>query len=111
MHANNLVVLRGRLSSEPKVRALPSGVTLVNLEVTTDVDGVSVSVPVVLEASDSKLASGDTVVVAGQVRRRYFRAGGITQSRTEVVASSVVKAGNRRTVARSLEKAAALLLE
>lgn len=109
MHSNNLVVLRGRLSSEPTVRTLPSGTSLVNLEVTTDVDGAGVSVPVVVEADCVSVAAGDEVVVAGLVRRRFFRAGGVTQSRTEVVASSVVKGTSQRSVAKALARAAALL--
>jgi hypothetical protein len=45
------------------------------------------------------------------VRRRFFRAGGVTQSRTEVVAASVVKASSRRSAARAIEVAVAALLE
>jgi len=111
MHSNNIVVLRGRLSSEPKLRQLPSGATLTNLEVTTEIDGAAVSVPVVLESSNARLADGDAVVVTGHVRRRFFRAGGVTQSRTEVIAASVVKVSSRRSTARAIEKAVAALLE
>jgi hypothetical protein len=43
------------------------------------------------------------------VRRRYFRTGGLTQSRTEVVADAVVPAGHvaraRKAVARALDGA------
>ena len=35
-------------------------------------------------------AAGDEVLVTGRIRRRFFRAGGVTQSRTEVVATDVV---------------------
>jgi hypothetical protein len=48
------------------------------------------------------------VVVAGRVRRRYFRAGGVTGSRTEVVADGVVVAGSKaaaRLVDRALRQA------
>ena len=43
------------------------------------------------------LAVGEEVLVTGRVRRRFFRAGGGTQSRTEVLAEVVVrvKAGRR----------------
>ena len=82
MHANNVVVLRGRVSSEPRVRELPSGSAIVNLELTTTVDDVSVSVPVVVEVGTVECVAGDEVVVVGTVRRRFFRAGGATQSRT-----------------------------
>ncbi|HEX2851537.1 MAG TPA: hypothetical protein VHN98_13335, partial [Acidimicrobiales bacterium] len=40
-------------------------------------------------ASAATLDAGDEVVVVGHVSRRFFRAGGATQSRTEVVARSV----------------------
>jgi single-strand DNA-binding protein len=111
LHSSNLVVLRGRLSSEPTLRQLPSGDTLTNLDVTTDVDGAGVSVPVVLASSNPRLVDGDAVVVTGHVRRRFFRAGGVTQSRTEVIAASVVKLYNQRSAARAIEKAVAALLE
>ena len=60
MNANNVVVLRGRVSSEPRVRELPSGSAIVNLEVTTTVDDASVSVPVVVEAATVECAQEDT---------------------------------------------------
>ena len=44
--------------------------------------------------------------VRGSVRRRFFRTGGITQSRTEVVAADIVEAGKRRQVQRVLRLAA-----
>lgn len=44
------------------------------------------------------LTEGVLVVVAGRVHRRFFRAGGLTQSRTEVVAEHVA---TRRQTARS----------
>ena len=45
-------------------------------------------------------AAGAEVVVVGSVRRRFFRAGGATQSRTEVVAEQVVAARRGRDVRR-----------
>jgi hypothetical protein len=38
----------------------------------------------------------------GSIRRRFFRAGGATQSRTEVVAEQVIAADRRRQVIRAL---------
>ena len=93
MNANNVVLLRGRVSSEPRVRELPSGSAIVNLEVTTLVDDVSVSVP----------------VVVGTVRRRFFRAGGATQSRTEVLADKVVRASRTRAVQKLVESVVLVL--
>ena len=45
------------------------------------------------------------VVVVGQVRRRFFRAGGVTQSRTEVVASYIVGARRASDVRKALQRA------
>ena len=103
MNANNVVLLRGRVSSEPRVRELPSGSAIVNLEVTTLVDDASVSVPVVVEAAAVECTAGDEVVVVGTVRRRFFRAGGATQSRTEVLADKVVRASRTRAVQKLVE--------
>lgn len=108
----NVVVLQGALSSAPRVRELPSGAEVTQLEVTTRVADGAVSVPVVVAVPDphvATLAAGDAVVVIGRVARRYFRAGGVTQSRTEVVAERVVRAGRRQAVDRALRRAAELL--
>ncbi len=108
----NVVVLRGTLSSDPVTRTLTSGSVLVSLELTTLVDGASVSVPVAWFDPPLEVASvaGDTLLVTGTVRRRFFRTGGLTQSRTEVVAREVIVAGRRRQE-RSVLSRAALLLE
>ena len=45
-------------------------------------------------------------MVRGSVRRRFFRAGGTTQSRTEVVADEVVAITRRRQVTKLLATAA-----
>jgi single-strand DNA-binding protein len=98
----NVAVLRGTVSSEPKVRDLPSGSSVTNVEVTTRLDDSTCSVPVVLHDATVTVATGDEVVVVGHVARRFFRAGGVTQSRTEVVARSIVKASRRRSVERAV---------
>jgi single-strand DNA-binding protein len=111
----NIVVVAGRLSSTPVLRLLPSGDEVLNLEVTVPGDdGPAESVPVAWPSPPSwagDLDTGNPLVVLGRVRRRFFRAGGNTQSRTEVVARQVVPAGRRRQVAGVLNKAAAALTE
>jgi single-strand DNA-binding protein len=105
----NLVVLQGKLSSLPVHRSLASGSSLVQLELTTDTAIGAASVPVAW--FDPVVAPawevGTELVVAGVVRRRFFRSGGVTQSRTEVVASDVVESRRRqaarRVVARALQ--------
>ncbi|MEX2627127.1 MAG: single-stranded DNA-binding protein [Ilumatobacteraceae bacterium] len=120
MRVDNQVVLRGRLTSAPKVRSLPSGSVLVQLEITTpasdEASSSARSAPVVWFDPPTRSGLGaDTpvgteLVVVGHVRRRYFRAAGTTQSRTEVVAEMVVRASRRREVERALARAADALV-
>ena len=114
--SGNVVILHGVLSSPPRSRELPSGSVLWSWEVTTrDLQGAAQTVPVVAFDPPKlahKLEAGDHVVVAGQVRRRFFRAGGATVSRTEVVASGIANvrrtASVRRIVASAEASVAAL---
>ncbi len=89
----NTVVLRGVVASEPMTRQLPAGNCAVQFDVRTLLPE-STSVPVSwVDPPPSALAPlvvGEPVVVIGSVKRRFFRAGGSTQSRTEVVAERVV---------------------
>jgi single-strand DNA-binding protein len=105
--SNNLVLLRGRVTSEPRIRQLPSGSAIVNLELTTRDGDVASSVPVVLEGAEAGCVAGEDVVVLGHVRRRFFRAGGVTQSRTEVLAERLVAASRHKTVERLVATALA----
>jgi len=108
MSERNVVVLRGTLAAEPRIRELPSGSVLSQFDVTTrDATGTQ-SVPVAWfdpPPSVGDLESGAELVVVGSVRRRFFQAGGATQSRTEVVAEKVVTARRGRDVKRALEAA------
>ncbi len=98
----NLVVLKGRLSSEPTVRELQSGSLLMTFELTTRVDDVAVSVPLVWfdPPKAVSVAAGDEISAVGTVRRRFYRAGGATQSRTEVVVQLLGRVGDKRVVAK-----------
>ena len=108
----NVVAIRGRLSRPAEERVLPStGDRLVGLELTVKRDGAdrAESVPVVWHdppESAFGLDAGDEVVVVGHVARRFFRAGGSTQSRTEVVARCVVPVRSAKRVANALAEAA-----
>jgi single-strand DNA-binding protein len=112
----NIAIVRGTCSSPADVRELPSGGTVVNLQVTTR-DGEAepaISVPVVCfdpPAMVFDLQEGDEVVAFGRVRRRFFRAGGATASRVEVEATSVARARDRRRTDAILRKAEAALGE
>lgn len=91
----NVAVLVGSLSSDPVERTLPSGDVVVSYEVTSRSELLGTqTVPVAwfnAPKRRQKLRAGDAVVILGHVRRRFFRAGGATASRTEVVADRVVR--------------------
>ena len=103
----NIVILSGHLSSDPRRTELPSGSVLWSLDLTTPSADGARSVPVVWQGDlvDGRWTSGSTVVVAGWCRRRFFRAGGVTQSRTEVVAASIVEVTRRRNEAAAVRAA------
>jgi single-strand DNA-binding protein len=111
----NVVVLIGRLARPAESRELPSGDRLVAYEVTVDRPGERAeTVPVVWMDAPVSAVDHDVderMVVVGRVRRRFFRAGGSTQSRTEVVAEAVVNARHAKRVAAALERAQARLAE
>mgnify|MGYP001313233080 CR=1 FL=1 len=109
----NIVVLEGSLSRPPAIRDLPSGDRLVTYEVTVRTPGQAAeSVPVVWPAAPARAAElpvGETVVVVGRVRRRFFRTPAGTGSRTEVVAESVIPARHRKRARAATEAAQARL--
>jgi single-strand DNA-binding protein len=112
--ATNVAVVQGQLSGVPRRRELPSGSVLVELDVTTRGQGGSWSVPVAWfdpEPLADSLQEGEAVVVVGYVRRRFFRAGAVTQSRTEVVAVRVLRAARKANVARALDAVAATITD
>ena len=90
----NLSILVGVLSRDADLRPLPSGVSILGLELSVRGDGrPAESVPVAWpDAPPTAVGwrAGEEVLVIGRIRRRFFRAGGSTQSRTEVVATVVV---------------------
>jgi len=109
----NVSVLAGTLIRPPELLELPSGTTLLGFDLRLrGGDGPTESVPVAWSdppAAAAAWSAGDEVVVLGRVRRRFFRAGGATQSRTEVVATEVVLARQRARAARLVDRALALL--
>lgn len=108
----NAVRVRGRVSTTPERRHLPSGDEVVALRVVvrredgTTVDAIEVSVGPgpgpgarrgagqvgrrVL-ATAERLAVDDRVEVVGQLRRRWWDAGGSRRSRLEVRGTSVAR--------------------
>lgn len=92
----NIAILRGLIRRDPDSRVLPSGDEVLSLELSVrdDVRPVE-TVPVIWQnppTSAFKLAEGDDVVVIGRIRRRFFRSAGLTSSRTEVQADTVLGA-------------------
>jgi single-strand DNA-binding protein len=99
----NVVLLEGTLSTPAKAKELPSGSVVWALEVTTrNGAGEAMSVPVEWfdPVAEPSWEAGVEVVVLGAVRRRFYRAGTVTQSRTTVVAEQVALASDRRSASR-----------
>ncbi|MBI2704354.1 MAG: single-stranded DNA-binding protein [Actinobacteria bacterium] len=110
--ACNVAIVAGVLSSDPAMRELASGDIVMTYEVTTRVGTETASsVPVAWFCQEATkrpdLHKGDAVVVTGRVHRRFFRTGGVTQSRTEVVADRVVPGGRRKAAAGAIGRAIA----
>ena len=109
----NIVIIKGALSRAPELRTLPSGDQLAQFEVTIrEPERPTASVPVVLFSPPPRLTaleSGAEVLVAGEVRRRFFRTPAGTGSRTEVVASQLIPASQRKRVTGAIAAAIEVL--
>ena len=110
----NIAVIRGTVQREPSLRTLPTGTVVAQFDLAAEFDAgdrvATVAVPVAWHdpttAQLDLLTAASDVVVVGTVRRRFFRAGGATQSRTEVVADVVIPVRRRKQAARALAAAA-----
>jgi hypothetical protein len=102
----NISVVRGQLTSDVRISDLPAGGVVHNFEVRsgTGRDGHVVPVAWHDPVRPPKLRRGDIVVIVGAVRRRWFRVGGTSRSRTELLARCVAKPGSIRA-AKALEAA------
>lgn len=89
----NSVILTGTIANTPRRVELPSGAVHWEFDVTTPHNDEVLSVPVRCASVEERpwMAEGVEVSIVGTVRRRYFRADGTTQSRTEVVADVVIQ--------------------
>jgi single-strand DNA-binding protein len=109
----NVVAIEGRLARPAEQRVLPSGSQIVSMELTVRGDGhPTETVPLSWPDAPAWASTLDTdaqVVVIGRVRRRFFKAGGSTQSRTEVVVGSVVPASSTRRAQAALAGASAAI--
>ncbi len=107
----NLSILVGVLSRPPELRDLPSGDQVLGLELTVrPQEGPAESVPIAWFGAPTSAmgwSPGDEIVVVGRVRRRFFRAGGSTQSRTEVVADTAVPTRRAANAGKAVRNAIA----
>ena len=80
----SVTLVIGTLSRPAEIRVLPSGDTLIALELTTRrLVAAAETVPVSWPGAPAwagRLAAGERVVVLGRVRRRFYRAGGRTKT-------------------------------
>jgi single-strand DNA-binding protein len=111
----NVAVLVGALTRPPELRALPSGEHVLSLELTVrPAQGPAESVPLAWFGAPPAAAAwpaGAELAVVGRVRRRFFRAGGATQSRTEVVVATAVPVRQGARARRAVADAVAALGE
>lgn len=111
----NVVGISGTLSRPAAERTLPSGDRLVSLEVTVARAGERAeTVPVAwfnAPGWGAALDAGDEVLLVGRVRRRFFRAGAETASRTEVVAEAVARGRDTKRAEAVLRRVARRLGE
>jgi single-strand DNA-binding protein len=109
----NVTVLVGNLGRAPEVRTLPSGDRVLALELSIrPVGAAAESVPIAWYHPPQPAVlwiAGEELLIVGRTRRRFFRSGGLTQSRTEVVATSVTPTRKAAAARRALGSALDLL--
>ena len=111
--ATNVVVLVGTMTTDPTTLTLRTG-DVVNFDLTTPLPGAPpLAGPLAWydprRGAVDGLEQGLDVLVIGTVRRRFFRSGGQTQSRTEVVADSVVPTRRTKSMRSAVAAATARL--
>lgn len=102
----NVAVVSGQVLAKPVERRLASGEFATAFDVVTEGADGRLNVPVNWVTTVRALVSeGDDVLVVGCVRRRFFQAAGGLQSRTEVLANSVIALRRKVAARRALEGA------
>lgn len=112
LEALNQAVIAGRLVRPPEHRDVPGG-TVTELEVAVATPAGTDRLPLTWPdppPSVASLRAGDHVVAVGRVRRRFFRVGGATQARTDVVVTTLVPLRRRRKAVDAVSAAADFLL-
>jgi single-stranded DNA-binding protein len=110
----NVTVLVGTLSRPPERRTLPSGETVLGLEVQVRAEGAPAETVNVAwygaPSTAERWLDGEQVLVTGRTRRRFYRVDGRTESRTEVVAAAAMPTRRAASARSALEAAAGELL-
>jgi hypothetical protein len=109
----SVALVYGNAVSAPVFRDV-GGVATFEIDVRSkSLTGASASVSVVMSGELPVVMPDDTVLVIGTARRRFFRAGGATVSRTEIDAVEILvnpdARKRKRAVGSALEKVAAVL--
>jgi hypothetical protein len=103
----NVAVICGQVLAKPNERRLDSGEFATAFDVVTEGDEGRLTVPVNWVTTVRALVSeGDEVLVVGKVRRRFYQSSGHVQSRTELLAESVVATRRKVAVRKALDAAA-----
>ena len=103
----HLVLLEGEITSAPTESVLKTGEVSRSFDVTSVTATGRYSVPVVSMGRSALPSVGSRVIVSGIVRRRFFRTGAGTTSRTEVLASRIVRASRGADIVRLRDAARA----
>ncbi len=102
----NVAVVRGVVTRGPQTRTLPSGALVAEFDINGHADAKTAdSVPVSVadpNATVLALEAGANVTVIGRVSRRFYRSGGATVSRTEILAHRVLPQRLRRRTEKAL---------
>lgn len=99
----NFVALEGVVTSEPRRVELPSGDLSISFDLRTQEPGERAqSVPVEwtgTAARPPRVGKDFEVAVVGTIHRRFYRAGGVLQSRVYVQPTSIIRRPARRRTA------------
>ena len=111
----NLSVIVGELVQVPERTELPSGSSLVSFSITVRAPGhKTTSVPLTWFDPPKKVdrwTLGDSIIAVGPVVRRFYHAGGVTRSRTDVAVTHAENLRSRKRAANVLARAIAPLAD
>lgn len=104
----NVAVALGTISSEVQMRTLPSGTELASFSISVNhatgpTTSMTASWSTPMPAVLNRLTPGTEVLAVGRVVRRFYRAGGATQSRTELVVDRIERLSRKVACRRMVE--------